>query len=117
MVEPSTEYFAPTTIYRVGPDALEAAVVEQEGRGRALFLFRDERDAEEYRLHTGAYPADEGFGPVTMGADTLREVLALHECTHVVIPRSLIAGEEGPDFYGVEDFLWILEEFSAAEVA
>ena len=53
MVEPSTDYFAPTAIYRVGPDSLEAAVVEKAGRGRALFLFRDEHDAEEYRLDMG----------------------------------------------------------------
>ena len=52
-----------------------------------------------------------------MSADTLREVLELHECTHVVIPRSLIAGEEGPDFYAVEDFMWILEEFLPTEAA
>ena len=36
---------------------------------------------------------------------------------NTVIPRSLIEGEEGPDFYAVEDFLWILEEFLANEAA
>jgi hypothetical protein len=41
---------------------------------------------------------------VTMGAETLRGVLQLHECTHVVIPKALIACEEGSDFYAVEDF-------------
>ena len=35
MTEMSTDYFTPTTLYRVGRDAFEAAVVEQEGRGRA----------------------------------------------------------------------------------
>jgi hypothetical protein len=54
---------------------------------------------------------------VTMSADTLREILELHECTHVVIPKSPIAGEEGPDFYAVEDFMWILEELLATEAA
>ena len=50
---------------------------------------------------------------MTMGAETLRGVLQLHECTHVVIPKALIACEEGPDFYAVEDFKWILEDFRA----
>jgi hypothetical protein len=44
-------------------------------------------------------------------------VLELHGCTHVVIPKSLIEGEEGPDFYSAEDFMWILEQFLATEAA
>jgi hypothetical protein len=35
MTETSTDHFTPATIYRVGPDAAEAAVVEEEGRARA----------------------------------------------------------------------------------
>jgi hypothetical protein len=113
MTESSTDHFAPTAIYRVGPDSLEAAVVEKEGCGRAL-LFRDEKDAEEYRLETGVYPAEEGFGPATFSVNTLRDVLELHGCTHVVMPKSLIGGEDGPDFYAAEDFMWLLEECMAA---
>jgi hypothetical protein len=31
--------------------------------------------------------------------------------------KSLVGGEEGPDFYTAEDFPWILEEFLAIEAA
>ena len=111
-----TIYVRPTAIFRAGPRALEAAVVDED-KGRALFLFRDEAEAEDYRRETGVYPAEEGFKPVSLEVGALRDVLAMHECTHVVSPRPLTADSEGPDFFAAEDFVGILEEFPPVEVA
>jgi hypothetical protein len=116
-MEENMIYMTPTAIFRVGQRALEAAVVEEEGKGRALFLFRDEADAEEYRLDTGLYPAEEGFKPVSLEVGALRDVLAVFECTHVVSPKPLTADSEGPDFFAAEAFVGMLEEFPPVEVA
>jgi hypothetical protein len=112
-----TIYVTPTAIFRAGRGTLEAAVVEDEGRGRALFLFRDEEAAEAYRLATGIYPAEEGFKPVSLEVGALRDVLAEYGCTHVVSPTPLTADSEGPDFFAAEAFVGILEEFPPVEVA
>jgi len=86
-------------------------------KGRALFLFCDVEDAEEYRRDTGVYPAEEGFKPLSLEVGALRDVLAEYECTHVVSPKPLTADSEGPDFFAAEDFVGILEEFPPVEVA
>jgi hypothetical protein len=111
-----TIYVTPTALFRVGRGTLEAATVDGE-KGRALFLFRDKDDAEEYRLATGIYPAEEGFKPVSLEVGALRDVLAEYGCTHVVSPTPLTADSEGPDFFAAEDFVGILEEFPPVEVA
>jgi hypothetical protein len=111
-----TIYMTPTAIFRAGRDTLEAAVVEKEDRGRALFLFHDEADAEEYRRDTGIYPAEEGFKPVSLAVWALRDVLAEYGCTHVVSPKALTADSQGPDFFAAEAFVRILEEFPPVEV-
>jgi hypothetical protein len=116
-VTEETIYMTPTAIFRAGRGTLEAAVVEEEGRGRALFLFRGEEDAEEYRLATGIYPAEEGFKPVSLEVGALRDVLTAFECTHVVSPTPLTADSEGPDFFAAEAFVGILEKFPPVEVA
>jgi hypothetical protein len=112
-----TIYATPTAIFRVGRGTLEAATVDGGEKGRALFLFRDEADAEEYRLATGIYPAEEGFKPVSLEVGALRDVLAAFECTHVVSPTPLTADSEGPDFFAAEAFVGILQEFPPVEVA
>jgi hypothetical protein len=117
--KPMTEetiYVTPTAIFRAGRGTLEAATVDGE-KGRALFLFRNEDDAEEYRLATGVYPAEEGFEPVSLEVEALRDVLAEYGCTHVVSPKPLTAGSEGPDFFAAEAFVGLLEEFPPVEVA
>jgi hypothetical protein len=111
-----TIYVTPTAIFRAGRGTLEAATVDGK-KGRALFLFRDEDDAEEYRLNTGLYPAEEGFKPVSLEVGALRDVLAAFECTHVVSPTPLTADSEGPDFFAAEVFVAVLEEFPPVEVA
>jgi hypothetical protein len=103
-----TIYVTPTAIFRAGRGTREAAVVDGE-KGRALFLFRNEEDAEEYRRHTGIYPAEEGFKPVSLEVGALRDVLAEYGCTHVVSPKPLTADSEGPDFFAAEDFIAMLE--------
>jgi hypothetical protein len=111
-----TIYVAPTAIFRAGRGTLEAAVVDHK-KGRALFLFRDEADAEEYRLATGIYPAEEGFKPVSLEVGALRDVLAAFDCTHVVSPTPLTADSQGPDFFAAEGFMGILEGAPPVEVA
>jgi hypothetical protein len=103
-----TIYMTPTAIFRAGRDTLEAAVVDDK-KGRALFLFRDGADAKEYRRHTGIYPAEEGFKPVSLEVGALRDVLAEYGCTHVVSPTPLTADSQGPDFYAAEDFIAMLK--------
>ncbi len=108
-----THDFTPTVVYRAGGGALEAAVVDHEN-GRALFLFSSEEEAEEYRRETGTYPRRaEGFVNVPLDVDALENLLALHECTHVVMPRSL-TGEEHPDFLPADGFVWMLEKAAQA---
>ena len=85
----------------------EAAVVDHE-KGRALFVFGSEEEAEGYRLRTGNYPAEEGFGNVPVDVVALKDILALHECTHVVMPVSML-GDEGPDYFATGDFVGMLE--------
>jgi hypothetical protein len=116
MTEEKTIYVTPTAIFRVGQRALEAATADGE-KGRALFLFCSEADAEEYRRDTGVYPAEEGFKPVSLELEALRDVLAVYECTHVVSPKPLTADSEGPDFFAAEAFVGMLEEFPPVEVA
>lgn len=89
-----TIYVTPTAIFRAGRGTLEAATVDGQ-KGRALFLFHDEGDAEEYRLATGLYPAEEGFKPLSLEVGALRDVLAAFDCTHVVSPKPLTADSEG----------------------
>jgi hypothetical protein len=103
-----THYMTPTVICRAGGGKMEAAVVNVEG-ARALFLFSSEEEAEEYRRETGTYPRAEGFVNVPLELDGLKDLLALHECTHVVMPWSL-TGEAPPDFILADDFVWLLEE-------
>ncbi len=104
-----THDFTPTVVYRAGGGALEATVVDHE-KGRALFLFSSEEEAEEYRRETGTYPRRaEGFVNVPLDLEALKDLLALHECTHVVMPRSL-TGEEHPDFIPADGFVELLEE-------
>jgi hypothetical protein len=110
-----TIYVTPTAIFRAGRSTLEVATVDGE-KGRALFLFRNEDDAEEYRMATGIYPAEEGFKPVSLEVRALRDVLAEYGCTHVVSPKPLTADSEGPDFFAAEAFVGILEEFPPFEV-
>jgi hypothetical protein len=103
-----THYITPTVIYRAGGGTMEAAVVNVEG-ARALFLFSSEEEAEEYRRETGTYPHVGGFVNVPLDLVALKDLLALHECTHVVMPRSL-TGEAPPDFILADDFVGLLEE-------
>ncbi len=103
-----THHITPTVVYRAGGGTLEAAVADHE-KGRALFLFSSEEEADEYRRETGTYPAEEGFVSVPLDVTALKDLLTLHECTHVVMPRSL-TGEEHPDVFAAEDFVWLLEE-------
>jgi hypothetical protein len=103
------QYWTPTVVYRAGGGAFEAAVVDHAEKGRALLLFASEEEATEYRLKTGNYPAAEGFVNVPLELDALEDLLALHECSHVVMPVSL-TGEEGPDFFAAGDFLGMLQE-------
>jgi hypothetical protein len=110
-----TIYLAPTAIFRAGRGTLQAATVDGE-KGRALFLFRDEADAEEYRRDTGLYPTEEGFEPVSLEAGLLRGVLTAFECTHVVSPKPLTADSQGPDFFAAEPFVAMLEESPPVEV-
>jgi hypothetical protein len=86
-------------------------------KGRALFLFRDEAEADGYRRDTGTYPAEEGYKPVSLEVGALRDVLAAYECTHVVSPKPLTADSEGPDFFAADAFVELLEEFPPVEVA
>ena len=107
-----THHITPTAVYRAGGGTLEAAVAAHE-KGRALFLFSSEEEAAEYRRERGVYPAEEGFVNLPLDVAALKDLLALHECTHVVMPRSL-TGERPPDFFAAEDFVWLLQE--AAQV-
>ena len=97
----------PTVVYRAGGGVFEAAVADHE-RGRALFVFGSEEEAEGYRLRTGNYPAEEGFVNVPVDVVALKDLLALHECTYVVMPVSMV-GDEGPDFFAAGDFVGMLE--------
>jgi hypothetical protein len=63
----------------------------------------------EFRRETGTYPHVEGFVNVPLDLEALKNLLALHECTHVVMPRSL-TGEEYPDFIPADGFVGLLEE-------
>src|SRR5215211_8113717 len=107
-------YITPTAIFRAGRDTLEAAVLDHE-KGRALFLFHDEADAEEYRLATGIYPAEEGFKPVSLEVGALRDVLAEYGCSYVVCPKPLTTDSEGPDFFAAEAFAGMLERVPPVE--
>jgi hypothetical protein len=102
----------PTVVYRAGGGVLEAAVADHSENGRALLLFSSE-EAEEYRRTTGTYPPEEGFVNVPLDLTALKDILALHECTHVVMPRSL-TGEEGPDFIPADGFVELLEDLPPA---
>jgi hypothetical protein len=104
-----THDFTPTVVYRAGGGAFEVAVADHAERGRALFVFASEEEATAYRQERGTYPAEEGFANVPVDLDVLEDLLALHECTHVVMPVSL-TGEEGPDYFDAGDFVGMLEE-------
>ena len=104
-----THHFTPTVVCRAGGGWIEAAVADHPEKGRALFVFASEEEADGYRLKTGNYPAEEGFVNVPLELTALEDLLALHECTHVVMPVSL-TGEEGPDFFAAGDFLGMLED-------
>lgn len=74
-----------------------------------------EKTEEHHRCETGTYPHVEGFVNVPLDLEALKNLLALHECTHVVMPRSL-TGEEYPDFFIPADgFVGLLEEGVPAE--
>ena len=68
-----------------------------------------EKTEEHHRCETGTYPHVEGFVNVPLDLVALKDLLALHGCTHVVMPRSL-AGDRGPDFILADDFVGLLEE-------
>ena len=104
-----THHMTPTVVYRAGGGAFEATVADHPEKGRALFVFASEEEADGYRLKTGTYPAEEGFVNVPLDQVTLEDLLALHGCTHVVMPVSL-TGEEGPDFFAAGDFVGMLED-------
>ncbi len=61
-------------------------------------MLRSEEEANDYQRARGDFPEEEGFKPVTPNAKMLRDVLAMHECTHVVTPVSLV-GDGEPDFF------------------
>jgi len=69
-----------------------------------------EKTEEYHRCETGTYPHVE----VPLDLEALKNLLALHECTHVVMPRSL-TGEEYPDFIPADGFVGLLEEGVPAE--
>jgi len=50
---------------------------------------------------------------VPVNPEALEDIVALHECTHIVMPVSL-TGEEGPDFFAAGDFVGMLEECAPA---
>ncbi len=80
---------------------------------RALLVFRDEGEAEKYRAATGGYPASEGWRPVGLDHQDLANVVALHGCTHVAMPRAW-TGDGLVDFFDDGDFIGMLEEAEPA---
>jgi hypothetical protein len=96
-------------VYRVPEGArVETATIENED-GRALVVFRNEEEAEDWRRLYGRFPAEEGFKPYPADDDALRMFIDMHECTHVVLLNSWL-GEDSADFYDAEDVMGLFEE-------
>jgi hypothetical protein len=104
-------YIRPAVLCRVS-QVEEGVKVESvtidRGSVHALLVFRNEEEAEEYRREYDIYPEEEGFKVLPAEDDTLRYLLELHQCTHVVTPVSWL-GDEGSDLYTAENFMWLLE--------
>ncbi len=105
-LEGDLTHIEPTVLYKGGPDALTAAVVEGP-KGRALMVFRSEAEAEKYRAGTGNNPEAEGWRAVNLALEDLANVLAMHECTHVAMPEEW-TGKGAVDFFAAGDFIAML---------
>ena len=105
-------YISPAVICRITMTReeikIESVTIERDSV-HALLVFRDEEEAEEYRREYDIYPGAEGFKALPAEDDTLRYLLELHQCTHVVTPISWL-GEEGSDLFTDENFMRLLEE-------
>jgi hypothetical protein len=99
----------PTALLRAVPGAIDAAVTEKAGRGRALIVFRSEGEAEKYRSATGNNPEAEGWRTVPLEPWQLSDVLAMQGCTHVAMPEEW-TGKGGVDVLAAEAFVRMLEE-------
>jgi hypothetical protein len=108
---PEAVYISPVVLCRITLTQeeikIESVTIEREGV-HALFVFRNEEDAESYRREFGIYPEEDGFKVLPAEDEVVRDLLAMHHCTHVVTPNSWL-GEESSDLYTAEDFMRILE--------
>jgi hypothetical protein len=86
---------------------IESVTIDRESV-HALLVFRNEEEAEEYRREYGIYPEAAGFKVLPAEDDTLRYLLELHHCTHVVTLISWL-GEESSDLFTTENFMRILD--------
>lgn len=90
------------------PETLDADVMEDAGKGRAMIVFRSEEEAGKYRAATGNHPEAEGWRPVPLDLPALSDILELHGCSHVAMPEPW-TGTGGVDFFAVADFIGMLE--------
>ena len=104
-------YVAPAILCRVYPvpegARVETATVENED-GRALVVFRNEQEAEDWRRFHGRFPVEEAFKPYPADDNALRMFIEMHGCTQVVTPNSWV-GEDRADFFTVENFMKLLD--------
>lgn len=114
-VEEEDVHITPTVLYRIDQDGerLTAAAVEKPEKGRALIVFRSEKEAEKYRADTGNNPEEEGFKPVSVDSEDLANIIAMHSCTHVAMPEPW-TGEGNVDFFAADDFVGMLRESVSA---
>jgi hypothetical protein len=109
-------YIRPAVVCRISMTKeeikVESVTIEREGV-RALHVFRNEEEAEDWRREYGIYPEAEGFKVLPAEDDIVRYLLELHQCTHVVTPVSWL-GEDGADLFTVENFIKMLEESAPA---
>jgi hypothetical protein len=100
----------PTLIRRVLPDKIQIADVPStnaEGRSeRALLVFLNEEQAEDFRRETGCFPASEGFVAQATNLEGLKAIQLVWK-----FPRVALRGPE-PDTvseYDADDFMAMLE--------
>jgi hypothetical protein len=113
---PEEVYISPAVLCRISltPEEIKIESVTREREGvHALFVFRNEEEAEGYRREYGLYPEEDGFKVLPAEDEVVRDLLAMHHCTHVVTPVSWL-GEESSDLYTAEDFMKVLESAAPA---
>lgn len=99
---------APTVIHKpmIEQDKLGIVDIPNPGGERALLVFSNPEQVEEFRAKTGDYPESEGFEVAAVGLDGLRAIIEVWGFEHVAL-----RGPE-PDtvsHFQADTFLWILQ--------